>query len=151
MRSKLAHTTIYHTNRCYTTTSMFLSLKLVGICDSILNNTWVIFHAVTLKKSGDIVLQWFWGSKLAHTTIYHTNGRYADLFMFRSMKLGWLNDSVSKNMRVNFHAAKLQRSWDIVLQWFWGVEICTHNNLPANGRYTNLFYDFKHETWTARW
>ena len=42
-------------------------------------------------------------SKLADTTIYHSNGRYMAPLMIRSVKLGLLRDTISNMTWVNFH------------------------------------------------
>ena len=42
-------------------------------------------------------------SKLADTTIYHSNEHYMDPLMIRSVKLGLLRDTISNIAWVNFH------------------------------------------------
>ena len=46
------------TNERYTALIMIRIVKPGGLRDIVFNNVWVNFHAVILKKSWDIELQW---------------------------------------------------------------------------------------------
>ena len=48
-------------------------------------------------------------SKLADTTIYHSNEHYMDPLMIRSVKLGLLRDTISNIAWVNFHTEIMKK------------------------------------------